>query len=104
MPQSTRQTAPAGSAKPTERASIKPRPVQLNYDDLGELGRITAPTMLIWGDGDGLVGRQMQDQLTELIAGAELLVYTGIGHTPRWEDGLRFASDIAAFIERLRHA
>lgn len=73
----------------------------LNYDDVGELGRITAPTMLIWGDGDGLVGRQMQDQLTELIAGAELLVYSGIGHTPRWEDGPRFAADIAAFIERL---
>jgi non-heme chloroperoxidase len=76
----------------------------LNYDDLGELGRITAPTMLIWGDGDGLVGRQMQEQLSELIAGAELIVYSGIGHTPRWEDGPRFASDIAAFIERLGHA
>ena len=73
----------------------------LNYDDLAELGRITAPTMLIWGDGDGLVGRQMQDQLTELIAGAELLVYSGVGHTPRWEDGPRFASDVAAFIERV---
>jgi non-heme chloroperoxidase len=76
----------------------------LSYDDLGELERISAPTMLIWGDGDGLVGRQMQDQLTELIAGAELLVYSGIGHTPRWEDGPRFASDVAAFIERLGHA
>lgn len=30
----------------------------------------------------------------------ELLVYSGIGHTPRWEDGSRFASDVAAFIER----
>jgi len=76
----------------------------LNYDDLDELGRITAPTMLIWGDGDALVGRQMQDRLAALIPGAELLVYSGIGHTPRWEDGSRFASDIAAFIERLGHA
>jgi non-heme chloroperoxidase len=76
----------------------------LNYDDLDEIGRITAPTMLIWGDGDALVGRQMQEQLTELIAGAELLVYSGIGHTPRWEDSTRFASDVAAFIERLGHA
>ena len=73
----------------------------LNYDDLDELGRITAPTMLIWGDGDALVGRRMQDRLAELIPGAELRVYSGIGHTPRWEDGSRFASDVAAFIERL---
>ena len=75
----------------------------LSYDDLGELGRIGAPTMLIWGGGNGLVGREMQEQLTELIAGAELLVYSDIGHTPRWEDGPRF-SDIADFIERLGHA
>jgi pimeloyl-ACP methyl ester carboxylesterase len=46
----------------------------------------------------------MQEQLRELIAGAELLVDSGIGHTPRWEDGPRFASDVAAFIERSGHA
>jgi non-heme chloroperoxidase len=72
-----------------------------NYDDLAELGRITAPTMLIWGDRDRLVGRHMQEQLAELIPRAELLVYSGIGHAPRWEDGLRFASDVVAFIERV---
>ena len=76
----------------------------LDYDDLGELGRITAPTMLIWGDGDGLVGREMQEQLAALIPHTDLVVYSGIGHTPRWEDGSRFASDVAAFIERIgRH-
>jgi pimeloyl-ACP methyl ester carboxylesterase len=73
----------------------------LHYDDLGELGRITAPTLLIWGDGDELVGRDIQGQLAELIPNADLLVYSGIGHTPRWEDGSRFASDVAAFIERV---
>ena len=73
----------------------------LDYDDLGELGRITAPTTLIWGDGDELVGRHMQEQLAELIPNADLLVYSGIGHTPRWEDGARFASDVAAFLGRL---
>lgn len=72
-----------------------------DYDDLGELGRITAPAMLIWGDGDGLVGRHMQEQLAELIPNADLLVYAGVGHTPRWEDGARFASDVAAFVEKL---
>ena len=74
----------------------------LAYDDLNELGRITAPTLLIWGDGDGLVGRDRQDMLAARIPGAELLVYPGIGHTPRWEDPSRFASDVAAFVERTR--
>lgn len=72
----------------------------LTYDDRGELGRIRAPALLIWGDGDGLVTRQMQDQLVSRIPGAQLLVYPGIGHTPRWEVAARFASDVAAFVER----
>ena len=72
------------------------------YDDLNEVGRITAPMLLIWGDADGLVGRDMQDMLAARIRGAELLVYRGVGHTPRWEDPSRFANDVAAFVERTR--
>ena len=73
----------------------------LEYDDMAELGRITVPTLLIWGDADGLVGREMQEQLSARLPGAELLVYSGVGHTPRWEDPSRFASDVAAFVEGL---
>ena len=72
----------------------------LRYDDIAELERITAPTLMIWGDADALVGRDVQALLEERIHGAELLVYRGIGHTPRWEDPSRFASDVAAFVER----
>lgn len=72
----------------------------LVYDDRPELGRIKAPTLLIWGDADALVSREMQEQLVDCIPGRELLVYPGIGHTPRWEDASRFASDVAAFVER----
>jgi non-heme chloroperoxidase len=72
----------------------------LAYDDLAELGRITAPTLLIWGDTDGLVGRDMQDTLAEGIRGAELRVYERVGHTPRWEDPRRFSGDVAAFVQR----
>jgi non-heme chloroperoxidase len=70
----------------------------LKYDDTAELGRITAPTLLVWGDADGLVGRDMQDLLEERITDATLLVYPGVGHTPRWELPQRFADDLAAFI------
>lgn len=73
----------------------------LAYDDVEELGRISAPTLLVWGDADDLVGRDMQDMLTARIRGAELVVYPGVGHTPRWEDPSRFANDVAAFVERM---
>ncbi len=72
----------------------------LAYDHLAELGRITAPTLLVWGDADGLVGRDMQEMLVGRIRGAELLVYPGVKHTPRWEDPKGFAGDVVGFVER----
>jgi pimeloyl-ACP methyl ester carboxylesterase len=73
----------------------------LGYDDTAELGRIRAPTCLIWGDADRIVGRAMQDALLAGIPGSELVVYPGVGHTPRWEDPARFAADLGAFVRRV---
>lgn len=70
----------------------------LAYDDTTELARVRAPTMLVWGDGDALVSRAAQVELTERIPDARLLVYSGAGHTPRWEQPWRFAEDMAAFV------
>ena len=69
----------------------------LEYDDLSELGRIDVPTLLVWGDADAVVARDMQDHLVRLIPNAELLVYHRVGHTPRWENPTRFSSDLATF-------
>ena len=73
----------------------------LEYDDTSELGRIDAPTLLIWGERDDLVPRAMQDVLVDAIPNAELTVYAGVGHTPRWEDPERFAGDVARFVDQL---
>jgi non-heme chloroperoxidase len=76
----------------------------LRYDDTAALGRVRAPARLIWGDRDTLVSRQTQQHLRERLPDAELVVYQGIGHTPRWEDPTRFAHDVAAFVERVSTA
>lgn len=73
----------------------------LRYDDTHLLERIAAPTLLIWGDRDRLVGRQAQEALRAQIADAELLVYPGAGHAPRLGNPSRFASDITCFVERV---
>lgn len=70
------------------------------YTDVAELERITVPTLLVWGDADHLVTRDMQNSLVERIGGAELRIYEGVGHTPRWEEPVRFAGDVGAFVER----
>ncbi len=73
------------------------------YDDLAEIQRIAAPILLVWGDADPLVGRDMQEELAASVTTAELVVYEGMGHCPRWEDPARFARDLAAFTARQLH-
>ncbi|MBI4935140.1 MAG: alpha/beta hydrolase [Actinobacteria bacterium] len=72
----------------------------LDYDDTSELASVDAPTLLIWGDDDALVSREMQQVLTDRIPHAALSVYHAVGHTPRWDDPQRFSEDLAAFVER----
>ena len=73
----------------------------LRYDDSADLGAITAPVLLLWGDADDLVDRAAQETLAARIRHAELLVYPGVGHTPRWENPARFAADVATFVAGL---
>ena len=76
----------------------------LEYDDLSELGRIEAPTRLLWGDADAVVSRGMQQRLARSIPGSVLVVYHGVGHTPRWEKPMRFSSDLATFARQVARA
>jgi pimeloyl-ACP methyl ester carboxylesterase len=73
----------------------------LAYDDLADLHRVAAPILLVWGDADPVVSRDMQQALVAGLPAAELVVFGGLGHTPRWEDSARFARDLAAFAARV---
>jgi non-heme chloroperoxidase len=71
-------------------------------DDLsGELDKIKAPTLIVWGDRDAILNRSDQEALAAAIVGSRLVVYAGAGHSPHWEEPDRFASDLASFIENL---
>jgi non-heme chloroperoxidase len=72
----------------------------LTHDLSGERQLIKAPTLIIWGDQDGICTLHDQEILAAEIEDSELLVYAGTGHTPHWEEPERFASDIAAFALR----
>jgi pimeloyl-ACP methyl ester carboxylesterase len=73
----------------------------LRDDDTGELDRIQAPSLLIWGDADALVPRHDQERLLTAVPHAELIVYPGVGHTPHWEVPARFAADAVVFVARV---
>ncbi len=73
----------------------------LVHDGARDVGRITAPTLLVWGDVDAIVGRADQDALVAGMPDATLVVYPGVGHSPHWEDPDRFAADLARFVAAL---
>jgi non-heme chloroperoxidase len=68
------------------------------FDDTADLGRIAAPTLLVWGDRDGLLPREEQQRLAAAIPGARSQVYPETGHSPHWERPERFVADLDAFL------
>jgi non-heme chloroperoxidase len=73
----------------------------LENDAARGLVKIKAPTLIVWGDQDAFCTRGDQDDLAATIAGAQLVIYPGSGHSPQWEEPERFAADLAAFCETL---
>jgi non-heme chloroperoxidase len=73
----------------------------LEADFSGELEKIKAPTLIVWGDQDTLTGSE-QEALAATIAGSQLMVYPGAGHGLHWEEPARFAADLVTFTEKVR--
>jgi pimeloyl-ACP methyl ester carboxylesterase len=69
----------------------------LAADDTGDLSRIAAPSLLVWGDADRLIPASMQHELLRRLPRSALVTYQGVGHTPRWEQPARFADDVVRF-------
>ena len=68
------------------------------FDDTAELGRIAAPTLIVWGDRDALFSHEEQEPLVAAIPEARLVVYPETGHCPNWERPERVAADLDAFL------
>ena len=71
----------------------------LEDNSSGELAKIKAPTLIIWGDKDTIVPLSDQEKLTAGIEGSRFAVYPGVGHAIYWEQPGQVASDLVAFIE-----
>lgn len=71
-------------------------------DSLAELGRVEAPTLVVWGDQDQVASRRDQEAMVAAIPGARLVVYRGAGHTFYYEVPERLAASLAEFVEVIR--
>jgi rifampin ADP-ribosylating transferase len=63
-----------------------------------ETGTITAPTLIIWGERDGLLSRDDEEALVAAIPGSQLIVYDDTGHLVLWEQPERVANDLTDFV------
>lgn len=71
----------------------------LEFDMHEELGKITAPTLIIAGSNDKTVGNDAAGELKAGIADSELFVYEGLGHGV-FDEAKDFYDRILAFCDR----
>jgi pimeloyl-ACP methyl ester carboxylesterase len=66
-----------------------------------DTGRISAPTLIVWGARDSLLPRADQEAMAAQIRGARLVIYADVGHLPIIEAPERVAADLAALCDAL---
>ena len=86
-----------GKPKSYERFLINARAV-LGFDAYDRLEEITAPTLIIGGGDDKIVGVMASYELHEQITGSELFVYPGLGHAA-YEEAKDFNRRVFDFLE-----
>jgi len=63
-----------------------------------QLGRITAPTLILWGGKDKVVPVDHADRLAAAIPNARRIIYEDVGHAPQEEAAGRSLADLRAFL------
>ncbi len=61
------------------------------------LHRIDVPTLLIWGESDGIVTTEYARAYRDLIPGASLEIIAGAGHVPQAEQPKAFVEHVVRF-------
>lgn len=75
------------------------RAIMARIDSRPRLGEIAVPTLLIWGEKDGITSRAHHDEIADAIPGARLEVVPGAGHLPTIEAPEVVAPLLANFID-----
>ncbi len=69
---------------------------------MGNLGKITAPTLIVWGREDGLVPLKYAHKFNEAIPGSRLAIISQAGHMPQIEAADHFNRVVMDFIEGVK--
>lgn len=68
-----------------------------------DLSVLTQPTLIMWGEQDGVISVDVGKRLAEVLPDAALVIYPDLGHVPMEEDPARTIKDVERFLasERL---
>jgi len=71
----------------------------LDYDFLDRLPEIGCPTLVIWGEDDGIIPVQDADKFIELIRGSHKVVFKDTGHVAMVERPVTFNDQLQQFLD-----
>lgn len=74
------------------------RAIMARIDSRPKLHEITVPTLLIWGEQDGITSRAHHEEIAAEIAGAKFVTLPNVGHLPTIEAPQETAQIIANFL------
>jgi len=76
------------------------RAIMSRIDSRPRLAEITVPTLLVWGEKDGITSRAHQEEILDAIPGSQLEVIPGTGHLPMIETSERVIPLLTAFVDQ----
>jgi proline iminopeptidase len=106
-PMYSRKHDPAGGEAVRGRAIYSPEPLNRafgpagflrRFDLRGELGRITAPTLILGGRHDWICPVEFSEELSRLIPGSDLRVFEGSSHSIRSDEPEAMVDAILGFL------
>jgi len=79
------------------QAGIKMMPIY-NVKDPEPIRQIKAPTQIMWGDKDVVIGVEHAERFAHDIEGSKLIIYKGVGHMPMEEIPAESVADFKHFL------
>ena len=67
-------------------------------DPTEDLARVTAPTLILWGEGDVVIPVEQGRRLVEDMPNAALITYPGVGHAAQEEAPEETIKDVKSFL------
>jgi pimeloyl-ACP methyl ester carboxylesterase len=89
-----------GRPMPTVDAFMRQSAAVIGHDARAVLGSIQAPTLVTFGEHDVCTSTRFAAPLTDGIAGAELVVFSGAAHAPIYEVTQEFNQRTLEFLRR----